>query len=87
MKKLNLFIMALACLLLTGCMSKTGRQNIQYIRPAEDSATYNDVVEEKPDTMVAEEEYVEMGLIPSEEDYERLRSKEVEKEIDRFLGY
>lgn len=87
MNKLILSILLFACLLFLGCRSKHGRQNIQYIRPVEDSTTFNDIDQETADTLVEEDYEDELGTIPSEDDYDKVRSNEIDKEMDRFLGY
>lgn len=87
MKKLTLCVLMFACLLLVGCKSKTGRQNIQYIRPVEDTTVFDDITEEVvegADTTV-DEEYEDLGKIPGD-DYNPTSSEEIEREMNRFLS-
>ena len=93
MKKLTLCVLLFGALALIGCKSKTGRQNIQYVRPAEDSARANDlsevgdtgyVIMESLET-VEEDAGIEVGDIPTEGDFDELRSNEMKQEMEQIL--
>ena len=92
MKKLTLCVLLFGALALIGCKSKTGRQNIQYVRPAEDNARANDlnevedtgyVIMEDVDTV--EDAGIEVGDIPTEGDFDELRSNETKREMEQIL--
>ena len=92
MTKLTLCVLLFGALALIGCKSKTGRQNIQYVRPAEDSARANDlnevedtgyVIMEDVDTV--EDAGIEVGDIPTEGDFDELRSNETKREMEQIL--
>lgn len=93
MKKLTLCVLLFGALALIGCKSKTGRQNIQYVRPAEDSVRANDLNEVEDtgyvimeDVDTAEEDAgIEVGDIPTEGDFDELRSNETKREMEQIL--
>ena len=87
MKKLTLCLLMFACLLLVGCKSKTGRQNIQYMRPVEDTTAFDDITEEiveGADT-TEDEEYEDLGKIPGD-DFNPTSNEEIEREVNQFLS-
>ena len=75
----------LTILVLTGCKSETGRQNIQYIRPVEDSAAAAADDIETDDGQWAEDPLIDVGKLPEQEDYDRLRSRDPQDDMERFL--
>lgn len=87
MKKLTFCVLLLAGLAMIGCKSKTGRQNIQYVRPAHDSMAADDLseVEDTGYVIIEEDSGIEVGALPSEEDFDRLRSEQTQKEMEQIL--
>lgn len=78
-------MLLLTILVLTGCKSETGRQNIQYIRPVEDSAAAAADDIESDDGQWAEAPLIDVGKMPEQEDFERLRSNDSNDDMERFL--
>jgi GH25 family lysozyme M1 (1,4-beta-N-acetylmuramidase) len=83
MKKLMFTMLLLSTfLLIMGCRSKTGRQNIQYVRPVEDTAAHNDFEE---DDEWKETPIIDVGKTPEQEDFDRLRDDKTNDELERML--
>lgn len=78
-------MLLIGILILTGCRSETGRHNIQYIRPVEDTvaAAANDIVSE--DSEWEEDPLIDVGKLPDQEDYDRLRGQDAKDDMERFL--
>lgn len=93
MKKILLAASVLSALILTGCKSETGRQNIQYIRPVEDTLAHDDVDYDKmednnPETDIeewAEAPLIDVGEMPEQEDFSRMRDENADDELERML--
>ena len=89
MKKLTLCVLLFAVFAMMGCRSKTGRQNIQYVHPAEDSARANDLSENEDTGYMIMEDVddvgIEVGELPKEEDFDEMRSNETKREMEQIL--
>ena len=82
MKNLVFAVLLLGTSFLIGCKSETGRQNIQYVRPAEDTAAHNDF---EDDDDWKESPIIDVGQTPEQEDFERMRDPKHEDELERML--
>lgn len=82
MRKLVLLALLLGTFFLMGCKSKTGRQNIQYARPAVDTAAANDF---KEDDEWKETPIIDVGRTPEQEDFELMRDDKTNDELERML--
>ena len=68
-----------------GCRSKTGRQNIQYVRPAEDTAAFNDIDVDDETSEWNEDPIIDVGRTPQQEDFDQMRSREGMDEMEDYM--
>ena len=85
MRKYAMLFLLVGALVFIGCRSKTGRQNIQYVHPVEDTTAFNDFEESDGVEEWAEDPIIDVGVTPQEDDYKRLHSREGNDEMEDYM--